>query len=115
MSSDSVPLSPYRKRAEDKFLSAAQKLQKALPNEICDRLGKISFPKLDAVEGVVNKAKALSEALESLIQAANATKGKKRRKKVSDVMERWFRASYPFANLFLSVATTGSAVSEWPI
>ena len=112
----SVILSPHRKRAEEKFISAAQELQKALPKEICNRLGKISFPKLDAVEGVADRAKALGEALESLIQARDAAeKAKSPRQKIADVMERWFRASYPFANLFLKVASIGSAVSERPI
>jgi hypothetical protein len=65
---------------------------------------------------VEDKATKLEDALEKLIQARTEL-GKKqgRRKKVGDLVVTLFRASYPFAKLFLTVAKEGSAVREFTI
>jgi hypothetical protein len=111
MSSQDTSL--YRKRAEENFVSAARELQKSIPENIHDRLGKVSFPKLDGIDGVENKAAALADAMEGLIQArVSERKEKGRKNKVGDMMMSWFRASYPFVTLFLTVAKDGSAVSS---
>lgn len=104
--------SPHKRRAEANFNTAADRLQSSLPKETCTRLGEISFPDFKGISDPETKVGELESALERLIEARSEI-GKKegRRKKISSVMVSWFRASYPFANIFLVVAKEGSAVS----
>ena len=105
--SQAVP-SLRKKRAEEKFIIAAGELQNAIPEKTCDRLGEISFPNLDGVCDVETRASALGDALERLIQARGERANDK--KKVGDMMMKWFKTSYPFAKLFLTVVKEGSSV-----
>jgi hypothetical protein len=111
MSFITAPSSPHRQRAEENFKAAALLLQRTIPIDASARIGNIAFPDFDNVDGVEVQAHKLESALETLIQARTEL-GKKesRRRKVEDVMTSWFRASYPFANIFLSVVKQGSAV-----
>ena len=104
--------SSHRRRAEGNFHAAALRLQSSLPKETCKRLGEISFPDFNILNGVEMKAGELESALEKLIEVRTEL-GKKegRRKKVAGVMTSWFRASYPFANIFLTIVKEGAAVS----
>ena len=104
--------SSHRTRAERNFHAAALRLQSSLPKETCTQLGEIPFPDFNGINGVETKARELEGALERLIQARTEL-GKKegRRRKVGGLMISWFRASYPFANIFLSIGKQGAAVS----
>ena|ERR1700738_439986 len=103
--------SPLRARAEANFKSAADGLQKAIPKEIHDRLGQIGFPNFNYPDNVENTAKDLEASLETFIRAQKELRLKEsRRKKVKDVIVRWFSASYPFSNLLLTILKEGSAV-----
>ena len=106
--------SSYSKlKAEERYTSAAIDLQKVIPKETCKRLGEITFPQFDTLDGIENRAKALGDALEKLIQARSEV-GKRReaKKGIVDIMINCFRASYPFAKLLVTVAKEGSAVRE---
>jgi len=104
--------SSHRRRAEGNFHAAALRLQSSLPKETCTRLGEISFPDFNVINSVETKVGELEGALERLIEVRTEL-GKKegRRKKVEGLMISWFRASYPFANIFLTIAKEGAAVS----
>jgi hypothetical protein len=62
-------VSEIKARAEQRFISAARDLQKVTSKELRSRLGEITFPDFEAINGIGNRAKALREALESLIHA----------------------------------------------
>jgi hypothetical protein len=98
-------------RANARFNSAATILREAIPTELCERLGKISFPKLEEIKTVEQKASEIESFLEKAIQAREEiAKDPKRKKKFEDLMLSWFIASYPFANLSLTVAQHGASV-----
>src|SRR5271163_1618489 len=106
--------SSYSKfKAEERYTSAAVDLQKVIPKDTCKRLGEITFPQFDTIHGIENRAKALRDALEKLIQARSEL-GKKReaKKGIIDITINCFRASYPFAKLFITVAKESSTVRE---
>jgi hypothetical protein len=101
----------YRTRAERNFKSAALHLQDAIPKKTCVRLGQISFRDFDEIDDIEKKLGDLETALEQFVETrSQLRKNEGRRKKFENVMLSWFRASYPFANLFLAVAKEGSAV-----
>jgi len=101
---------PQRVRAEDNFKSATIRLTNAIPVETSARLRKLSFTSFEHDHNPNLEAKAgeLGTILENLIQARKDASGDKR--KFEDVILGWFRASYPFATLFLNIAKTGSEV-----
>ena len=95
----------HRQRAEEKFVDAVRRLQKAMPEEICRRLGDMSISELLSIDGVENKAREIENVLESLTQGRTELGNKQtRRKKVGDIIVSWFRSSYPFATFLLNVA-----------
>ena|SRR5436305_5162314 len=106
--------SSYNKlKAEERYKSAAIDLQKVISKETCKRLREITFPQFDTLDGIENRAKALGNALEKLIQARSEV-GKRReaKKEIVDIVINCFRASYPFAKLLVTVAKEGSAIRE---
>ena len=98
-----------RKKAEERYKIAVQNLQ----NIICGRLGNITFPKLEGIDGIENTAKVLQQAIESIVQARSEIKKKQEsQKRIGGIVIGWFRASYPFANLLITIAKEGAAVSQ---
>jgi uncharacterized membrane-anchored protein YjiN (DUF445 family) len=102
-----------RARAEANFKAAADRLEGAIPKEIHSRLGQIECPNFnDALQNatsVEDRARDLESVLETFIQRRREIgSNDSRRKKVKDVIVRWFRASHPFLNLFLSLLKEGS-------
>lgn len=76
-------------------------------------MGEISFPDFEAIDGTQNRAKALGEALENLIQKRSEVREKQEAKKgIGNIVIGCFRASYPFANLLITVAKEGAAVNK---
>jgi hypothetical protein len=103
--------SPQRLRAEIGFKAAVTHLQETIPKDICMRLGEVKFPDLREVDGVYNKVGELEAVLENFMESrAQLWQGRSRRRKAEDVILGWARASYPFANVFLTVAKEGSSV-----
>ena len=113
MASPSTSVSYNKLKAEEKYTSAAIDLQKIIPKDTCKRLGEIAFPQFDTVDGIENRAFALGDALEQLIQTRSEV-GKKReaKKGIVDIVINCFRASYPFAKLFITVAKECSTVKK---
>ena len=104
---------PYRRRAEECYKAGAQSLQKCLPGKASERVGELNFPdfsKLDGVQVMINELeKTLEEFITTNLERLN-NKLVGKREKIRRVVLGWFRASYPFASLFLSVAQAGSSV-----
>ena len=98
-----------REEAEKNFKSAAEALQRDLSEKTRRRLGQIKFPDFSNVASAEENAKSLEDALENLIEVKKKKKDIEK-KKMGDVLIGWFRASYPFARLFLNVAKEGAAV-----
>ena len=111
MSSTTNFSSTHRQRAEDYFASAVLRLKNALPTATCARLGQVTFPDFEDAVTLDERAQKLEKTLEALI-AAQTQVGEKHnlRRKAGDLVVRWFRASYPFANHFLMVAKEGANV-----
>jgi ribosomal protein L17 len=107
---------PATEIAQQRFVSAAQDLQKVIPKTTFSHLRNIAFPDFNAINGTPNKAKALREVLDTIIEATSEGKAtpKKREviKKIGDIVISCFNSSYLFANLFLTVSKNASAVSK---
>ena len=94
-------------KAEERYKAAALDLQRVT----CSHLGEITFPKFEVNDGTEDKAKALGQAVENIIQARSEIKKQREAKRrIGDIVIGWFRASYPFANLLITVAKEASAV-----
>lgn len=99
-------------KAHQDYISAALDLQKATPEETCNHFGKVTFPNFTIIGGTENQARALHKTLEDLMEARSESDKKRESKKgIRDIVISCFRASYPFANLFITVAKEGSSVS----
>lgn len=100
--------SSRRLRCEQNYKSAATDLQTALPLAISATLKP--FPDFTVISDTEERARALGDAVEELIKARNEQRGEKRG--CGDIVVGWFRASYPFANLLITVLKEGAAVSQ---
>lgn len=70
-----------------------------------DRVGQITFPTIDATNDVETNAAQLEAFLEKTISFRKDLQEKPScAKAAKNVVLGWFRASYPFANLVLSIA-----------
>jgi hypothetical protein len=99
-----------RARAEQRFKSAVRTLTNSIPTEINARLGQLSPPNFEHVATVGLKAAELETFLENFVQVrADAAKDPKRKKKFEGVVLSFFKASYPFASLFLAITKEGAS------
>ena len=104
--------SPDRIRVIRSFKAAANLLRKSLPKESCRRLSGITFPDFEKSDNFETKVLELKGTLDMIIQARSVPKSDlEKTKNVGDLVLGWFRASYPFASLFLSISKEGSSVS----
>jgi len=94
-----------KSRAEKELLEAIETLQNALPKDARTYLGQISFPRFEDPSAVEDNAAELEVAIDKLISARDGiTLNPNGVARVKDVVLKWYRASYPFANLFLGIA-----------
>jgi hypothetical protein len=102
-------------RTIEHYRLSLDKLQKSLPKSTQHYLNKTKFPAFRADQGVESSAVALQSAIEEMIQTRKEfTADPKRANKAKDTAVRWFRATYPFAEVFLIIAKEGSAVQFPP-
>jgi hypothetical protein len=98
-------------KAKKRYISAALNLQRVTSKETRGRLCHITFPDFQGIEGIGNKAVAIREVLEDVMEVrSDEEKKREDKKRIGDIVVGCFRASYPFANLFLTVAKEGSSV-----
>src|SRR5262249_50168613 len=103
----------HKTRAEEKFRASILRLQQSLPKTHCRRLEGLEFPEFGKNDTVEQVSVQLEKTLQSLIVTRSQTSNNElnnKTKKLGIVVSRLFQASYPFANLFLSVARAGSSV-----
>jgi len=83
----------------------------ALPKNTSSHLETVTFPDLARFDGVESKAFELGKAMEAFIQARKEFKeNPTRTQAVKNIMQKWYRACYPFAQAFLAIAKTGASV-----
>ena len=107
MSSIQSSQSLRRHQSEEDYKNAARTLQKVIPKEIAT---KITFPDFTMISGTDERVRVLAGVVEKLIQETNKQRAKEYG--VREIVISWFRASYPFANLFLTVLKEGALVSQ---
>jgi hypothetical protein len=109
-------LSLSQTRAIEHYKVSLDSLQKCLPKSTQHYLGNAQFPTFHADRGVELSAADLQGAIEDMIRTRKEfTANPNRAQKVKDTATRWFRASYPFAEVFLAIAKQGSSVISSPL
>ena len=106
MSSLQTSQSSRRRRSEEDYKNAARSLQKLIPRKIA---AEITYPDFAIVSGTEERARVLADVVEKLIERNEQTA---KEYGLGDIVIGWFRASYPFANLFLTVLKEGAQVSR---
>ena len=96
-----------RRLSEENYKNAARALQKVIPKEIAT---KITIPDFTLISKTAECARVLADIVEKLIQERNEQRAKEYG--VGNIVISWFRASYPFANLFLTILKDGTQVSQ---
>ena len=96
--------------AEMRYNTAALNLQKVIPKSTQSVVLKINYPTTHQQATVGDRAKVLERAIDSILRYRNDLKDSQKKRRIGDTVIRWFRASYPFTNLFLGVMKDGSAV-----
>jgi len=82
-------------------------------NEISEPLAQIKFPSFEQLNNLEDKAKVLENTLEGLLQSRKELAVNQHgKRKAKEVLIGWFRASYPFANLFLQLTKEASCTVE---
>jgi hypothetical protein len=104
-------LSFNRQIANENIHKAFIALKKAISEKPFDHIGEIDLPTIDERNDVEENASRLETFLEETVRFRKDLQDKSGRgKKVQDVVISWFRASYPFANLLLTIAKDSSQV-----
>lgn len=101
-------------RARRNFGDAIVRLQEALPKEQCGRLGKYKFPKIDGSARVESASEELEIAMENFINSMDLKakeQAESRTKVIKGMVKEWFCASYPFAELLMTIAKEASSVN----
>lgn len=98
-------------RSEDRLKAAIKGLHDALPRSAQSYLNDIQYPDINNLNSVTLKAEELGLAIEQFNHRREEYKrdpGRLQNAKL--IVQKWFRASYPFAAIFLTIAKTGSNV-----
>lgn len=100
-----------RAQAEQDFKSMLTELQQCLPSKLQETLANLPFPSIDDAAPIDIQASQMEAAIIPLIKMMDdSPDAKSKSRKVKSVVIGWFRASYPFASLFLNVAKSGASV-----
>lgn len=103
--------SPHLRIVKSQFQDAYESLQKVLSEEVKTRLKNVKFPDCSVIISVETAAAELETALDKLIESQNIPEdAQSRTRTAKEIIRKWFRASYPFAQVFLTIGVTGSAV-----
>ena len=99
--------------AKSKFQSANASLQKTLTKEVETRLKNATFPDCSVIVSVESTAAEIETALEKFVEhkGPEDSNAKRRTQTAKEIVRKWFRASYPFTQVFLKIGgVTASAV-----
>ena len=103
-------ISERTRMSQANFRNAKERLQKRMGLQATG----LDFCCFVAVGGTVESMAAnLEQAVDKLITMRNLSrKDATRTGKAKEIMRSWFRATYPFINIFLTAGTTGSSVID---
>ena len=96
-----------RVQAESDMQEALRNLQNALRKDTRSDVEQITFPRFENTNAVEKNAADLQDSVERLIELRGIKRGSDL---VKEYVRKWYRASYPFARLFITVAKEGAAV-----
>lgn len=109
--SESMPPSSERLRiAKSQFQGEFGSLQMELSKDVRMGLKDVKFPEI-SILSVEETAAEVEKALEKLVEIRSIPDdAQNRRRTAKDIVRKWYRASYPFMQIFLEVGVAGSAV-----
>ena len=98
-------------RSEERLKTAIKALHDAIPKSAQSYLKDIQYPDLNNLSSIELKAEELGIAIEQFThQREEYNKDPGRVQNAKLIVQKWFRASYPFATVFLTIAKAGSNV-----
>ena len=108
----SAPYNPTG--VSDRFREAAKKLHSALSGGLTPKyLQGIKYPDFDNSRSLDENTTELEDVIKNIIQGRQEFKADcSRVRKARSIVRNLFRASYPFATLFLSIARDSSSVLQ---
>lgn len=102
-----------RNSAEQHFSTSVKRLHNAIPISVNSRLVNCSFPDFSCIDTVDAKGEELERGIDALIEALDTeTVNRDRTQVINDVVQGYFRASYPFAKLFFIIIKNDNSVSN---
>jgi hypothetical protein len=108
----SINMAALMARAETGLRGAIEELQNLLPKDARACIGQISFPEFGAANSTQENAAKLEHAIEKLIDVRKEKKLQRQGgERVKEYLRKWYRATYPFATIFLAVTKEASAVA----
>ena len=97
--------------AQEDLQSAIQSLQSSLSKATRKNIGAVSFPSLSTSKSIDENASDLEAAIDNLLELQDKEKfSPTGGDKVKQYVRRWYRATYPFADLILRVSRDASQV-----
>jgi hypothetical protein len=91
--------------------SASLRPQNVIPTSTRSHLENSQFPEFGDIDEIERQNAELESAVQEFLKDSINVRGAQI---VTDVMGRWFRASFPFAQSFLAILTADKAVSLQP-
>lgn len=97
--------------AKANFRQANLSLQNSLSRTGNSRLKSVTFPDFSQIVSVESLASDVEDVLEKLIGSRIVTEHSNNRiQTAKEIIRNWFRASYPFIQVFLTIGAGSSAV-----
>jgi hypothetical protein len=108
--SEPFPKTASDLKADESFKQAAAKLKDTITRSSRKHLETLRFPHFQESASLSSEAQALGELLESFNQLRDSRKqDQSLSNRAASIVQRWFRASYPFAKFFLGLAKDASS------
>jgi hypothetical protein len=100
-----------KRRAENDFKIASQRLLTKIPDSTCAQLKKVVLPNFDSLPNVEAKVGGLEKSIETfLLSREEFIESRDRLQVITDTMSELYRASYPFLTLILGVTKEAAQV-----
>jgi hypothetical protein len=97
-------------RAEARLKEAIKLLQDAIRKSSRGYLKRVPLPTLDIIDSLDLRAEELVASIDSLIDGREEYKDNPdRAQKIKTTAGNWFKASFPFVKVLLTIVTSGSA------
>lgn len=113
MNTSSTAVICIDERSRRDYQCALLRLNKVIGDSVSSRLRQVAFPEFHGDIPLTAGLDQLEEGIEQLITLVNGTTQTSNlttTQKVKYTVKRWFQSSYPFAQLFLTIAKEGANV-----